>query len=147
MNNIKSYHLESEEKQKYYEVFVKIMIQLHKSKSEELFLSYINQTYQNQNCDKQITLIANFIAERNYLVLENVDRFIDLKWRLNTKVASRAVQNISNFEPKVTIEILKKNQKCLNHEKIFLHLTPSVLNHTIQKLEKAYIDSKNVTRK
>lgn len=142
MKNIKSYHLESEEKQKHYEVFIKILIQLHKSKSEDLFLTFMNQAYQNQSCDKQIDLIANFIAEKDYLILGNLDRFTDLKWRLNTKISSRTVQNISNFEPKVTIEILKNN-----HEKICIHSTPSVLNHTIHKLEQAYIDSKNVTRK
>ena len=126
---------------------MKILIQLHKSKSEELFVSYLTQTYENQNYDKQIKLIASFITENRDMFLGIVDRFIDLKWRLNTKIASRTVNQISNLEPKVTIEVWKNDQNAVNHDKIFIHSTPSVLNHVIQKLEQALIDSKNVIRK
>ncbi|CAG9806014.1 unnamed protein product [Chironomus riparius] len=147
LKNVQNYYMEPGDKQKQYEIFVKILIELHKSKSEELFVSYLSQTYRNQNYDKQIKLITNYISENRDMFSGIGDRFIDLKWRLNTKIASRAVNQISNFEPKVTIEVCKSKQNAVNHKKIFIHSSPSVLNHVIQKLEQALIDSKNVIRK
>jgi len=139
--------LEPIEKQKHNEVIVKVLIELHKFKSVELFVSYLSQTYGYQNYDKQIKLIVTFMTEKQNMVLQTINRFNDLKWRLNTKIASRTVKQNSSIEPKVTIEISKNNMDVLNHEKIFIHSTPSVLNHIIHKLEQAFIDSKKVTRK
>lgn len=147
MKNIESYHLEPIEEQKHNKIILKVLFELHKFKSMELFVSYLSQTYGHQNYDEQIKLIVTFMTEKQNMVLQTMNRFNDLKWRLNTKIACRTVKQINSIEPKVTLEISKNNMDVLNNEKIFIHSFPSVLNHIVHKLEQAFIDSKNVTSK
>jgi hypothetical protein len=139
--------LEPIEEQKHNEFFVAMLIELHKSKSVELFVSNLSQIYGHQNYNEQIKVIVAFLTGKQNMILRTKSRFSDLTWRLNAKICSRTVEQINSMNPRVTIEITKNNLEVFNTEKIFMQSTPSVLNHLIQKLEQAFIDSKNVTRK
>ena len=112
--------------------------------------------------DSQVSILWQFISSKRLLVqnilkLSNVAdlRFRDLEWRLEARIASRAIE--SQAVPIITMKLhldtetvnahketlqAKETEMPITRKEVLLQTDPTNLSHIIQVLEQALIDSK-----